>query len=169
MIKFRWYYDKDYEEAFLNDMGARGYAMTGFFAGIHWFEKCEPGEYTYRVDITNDKDTHQKSEFYDLICDTGGELIATWGMWAFFRKKGAFELYTDNESRILRYRRILRTFLILAIAEFIMFLAQWSAYLNYHTNISLFFSIILSVIYIAFFYQVYKCKRKIASLKRESL
>jgi hypothetical protein len=106
MKKFKLYYDKDKEEAFLNDMSAKGYAMKRFFLGLYTFEKCQPGEYTYRVDLISDKTVEQRNELYDLVQDSGGELVQTWGIWAFFRKKGNFELYTDPESQIKQFRRI---------------------------------------------------------------
>ena len=106
MKKFRLYYDKDKEEAFLNDMSAKGYAMKRFFLGVYTFEKCQPGEYTYRVDLISDKTVEQRNELYDLIRDSGGELVQTWGIWAIFRKKGNFELYTDPESQIKQFKRI---------------------------------------------------------------
>ena len=89
MINFRWYYDKDDEERFLNSMSANGYAMKKFFLGLYWFDRCSPNEYTYRVDIINDKNKPEKKEFYDLVSDTGAELIQTWRGWAFFRKKSS--------------------------------------------------------------------------------
>ncbi|MCF0148258.1 MAG: DUF2812 domain-containing protein [Clostridium sp.] len=167
MIKFRWYYDKDREEEFLNSMVAKGYAMTRFFLGVYHFEKCEPGEYTYRVDIIEDKNTKEKNEFYDLIRETGGELIQTWGVWAFFRKRGDFELYSDNESKIEQYRRIKNVFLTLSIIEglilaYELYLYNISKYNGRNYLIPLF--IILTI---TFGYQVYKCKEKIKSLRDE--
>ena len=111
MKKFRLYYDKDKGEAFLNDMSEKGYAMKRFFLGFYTFEKSQPGEYTYRVDLISDKTTEQRNELYDLVQDSGGELVQTWGIWAFFRKKGNFELYTDPESQIKQFRRIRTIFL----------------------------------------------------------
>ncbi|NKF07095.1 DUF2812 domain-containing protein [Clostridium gasigenes] len=168
MIKFRWYYDKDKEEIFLNDMVAKGYAMTRFFLGVYWFEKCEPGEYTYKVDLIKDKNTKQKNEFYDLIREIDAEIVQTWGIWAFFRKKGEFELYTDNESKIEQYSRIQKTFLILALCETLIIPSQLHSYLNFRMVFSLISTILLSVICIIFFYQAYKCKRKIMDLKKEN-
>ena len=144
MIKFRWYYDKDREEEFLNEMVSKGYAMTRFFLGVYWFEKCEPGEYTYRVDIIRDKDTKQKNEFYDLIRETGGELVETWGVWAFFRKKGAFELYSDNESKIEQYRRIKKIFLTLAIIEGIILAYELFIYNKHKYDLILYLIILLT-------------------------
>ena len=38
MTKFRLYFDKDKETAWINEMVKKGYAMTGFFAGFYQFE-----------------------------------------------------------------------------------------------------------------------------------
>ena len=38
------------KEVFYSEMADEGYAMTGFFAGFYIFEKCEPGEYSYKID-----------------------------------------------------------------------------------------------------------------------
>lgn len=167
MIKFRWYYDKDREEEFLNNMVSKGYAMTRFFLGVYWFEKCKSGEYTYRVDIIRDKSTEEKNEFYDLIREAGGELVETWGVWAFFRKRGDFELYSDNESKIEQYRRIKNVFLTFAIIEGLILAYEINIYYNHNSTAILFFIILLIIIISAFSYQVYKCKDKIKSLKDE--
>lgn len=106
MYKFRLYYDKDREEIFLNDMAAKGYAMEKFFLGLYTFTRCEPGEYTYRVDLIKGKTAKETNDFYDLVREAGGELVQTWGFWAFYRKRGAFELYTDQESQIAQYEKI---------------------------------------------------------------
>ena len=167
MIKFRWYYDKDSEEEFLNSMVTKGYAMTRFFLGVYWFEECEPGEYTYRIDIIRDKNTKQKNEFYDLIRESGGELVETWGVWAFFRKKGIFELYSDNESKIVQYRNIQKMFLICTLIEISILISQLNLYFVNKSNSILFFITILIIIIITLGYQAYKCNKKIKSLKKE--
>lgn len=46
MKKFKLYYDKDKEEAFLNDMSAKGHAMKRFFLGDVYFRKM-PTERIY--------------------------------------------------------------------------------------------------------------------------
>lgn len=51
MRKFRLYYDKEKEEAWLNEMCRQGWAMTKFFLGVFQFMPCEPGKYTYQVDM----------------------------------------------------------------------------------------------------------------------
>lgn len=58
MKKFKIYFDKDKEEEWLNEMAQNGYAFTSFFLGMYSFEKCEPGEYSYQIDLL-DNDTQK--------------------------------------------------------------------------------------------------------------
>lgn len=165
MKKFRLYYDKDKEETFLNDMSAKGYAMKRFFLGFYTFEECQPGEYTYRVDLISDKTTEQRNELYDLIRDSGGELVQTWGIWAIFRKKGNFELYTDPESQIKQFRRIRTIFLRLALMEFILSLPNWYNAIQIKEPMRIFMSMLLTLIAFFFLKQVRACTRKINDLE----
>lgn len=166
MIKFRLYSDKDLEERFLNDMVAKGYAMTKFRLGVYWFEKCEPREYTYKIDLVNDKDKNQQDEYYDLIRETGGEIVQTYGIWVFLRKKGEFELYTDNESKIEEYNRIRNMYLLSALVQLAMIPSQLSVYFNSDIRFFLILMVFFSFICILLLYQAYKCNRKIEDLKK---
>ena len=119
MRKFRLYYDKEKEEAWLNEMCRQGWAMTKFFLGVFQFMPCEPGKYTYQVDMPGLPGTfgmHSgiKKEYIDFVEATGAEYVCSWGFWLIFRKEteqGDFKLYTDKESRIKLYRRIRFLFL----------------------------------------------------------
>ena len=51
MLKFKLYYDKDAEEDWLKEMCLNGWAFKKFFLGFYTFEKCEPGEYNYQIDL----------------------------------------------------------------------------------------------------------------------
>lgn len=149
MIKFRWYYDKDKEEVFLNNMVKKGYAMKSFFLGFFTFEKCEPNEYTYRVDLIKDKSQKELEEYIELITETGAEYVQRWGVWAVFRKKGEFELYTDVESKIEQLKKIRSVFLAVGLMEFCFSLSAK----------------ILIIFWLIFFIQVIKCNIKINELK----
>lgn len=78
MIRFRLYFDKDKETAWLNEMSGRGWAMKGFFAGFYRFEKCEPGEYIYQIDF-GDEMYHVSDEYRELMEDIGAEIVTLWG------------------------------------------------------------------------------------------
>ena len=121
MIRFRLYFDKDKETAWLNEMSGRGWAMNGFFAGFYRFEKCEPGEYIYQIDF-GDEMYHVSDEYRGLMEDIGAEIVALWGYWIILRKpaaEGPFELYTDPESMIEHYTKIRRMFKAVTILELV--------------------------------------------------
>ena len=122
MIRFRLYFDKDKETAWLNEMSGCGGAMNGFFAGFYRFEKCEPGEYTYQIDF-GDELYNVSDEYRGLMEDIGAEIVALWGYWIILRKpaaEGPFELYTDPESMIEHYTKIRRMFKAVTMLELIV-------------------------------------------------
>lgn len=167
MIKFRLYYDKDKEEKFLNDMSAKGYAMTSFFCGFYNFMKCKPNEYTYRVDLVRDKSPEELADYISLIEESGAEFVQRWFVWAFFRKKGEFKLYSDSESQISLYKKIRTTFIIFTTVEL---LALPSIIINIYldSELRVFFiimSFVIAAIIAAFVRQIYNCNKKIKSIK----
>lgn len=166
MVKFRLYFDKDMEEDFLNRLASQGFAMTSFFLGFYGFEPSLPGEYTYQIDLISNKSTLQKNELFDLIRESGGELVQTWGAWAYFRKKGRFELYSDFQSRIAHYSSIRNTFLILALVETLISAVQWRIYTSGHglPYVSYVSPLILSLLSLILWLQVYKTSLKIRLL-----
>lgn len=126
MIRFRLYYNKDTETEWLNKMAADGWALTGFFAGFYRFEECEKGEYTYQVDL-GDQLFSVSSEYRKLMEELGVEIVVLWGYWIILRKRtadGPFELYTDVDSQIEHYTKILRMFKVACILEIICMLIE---------------------------------------------
>ncbi len=121
MVRFRLYFNKDKETAYLNEMVGKGYAMKNFFAGFYLFERCRPGEYIYQVDI-GEAMFQVSGDYREFMQDMGVEIVCTWGLWVLLRKKaaeGPFVLYTDVESNIRHYERIRRMFKTAAILEII--------------------------------------------------
>lgn len=119
MIKFKLYFDKEKETEWLNEMSAKGYALTDFYCGVYRFEKCRPGEYIYQIDIVNGF-FHVDDEYRDFMEDIGVEPVCMWGFWIYLRKKtadGPFQLYTDAESSIEHYSKIRLMFKVAAIIE----------------------------------------------------
>lgn len=126
MIRFRLYYNKDTETEWLNKMAADGWALTGFCAGFYRFEQCEKGEYTYQVD-RGEQLFSVSSEYRELMEELGVEIVTLWGYWIILRKRtadGPFELYTDVESQIEHYTKILRMFKVVCILEIICMLIE---------------------------------------------
>ena len=126
MIKFKLMLDKDKETEWLNEMSQKGYALTKFFAGFYTFEKCEPGKYIYQIDF-GEKFYSVSDNYKAFMDEMDVEIVQTWGFWVILRKeasKGSFELYTDVDSSIEHYNKILILFKVATIIEIICFMME---------------------------------------------
>lgn len=183
MIRFRWYYDKEKEEAWLNEMARRGWAMVHFFLGFYWFESCRPGEYLYQIDLfiylfTGDHSCMSQTEYINLIEETGAEYICRWGWYRFFRRRaklGNFMLYTDVSSQVDQYRRYLRFFRNLGFLElgvclyqicYVRFAGEWIG----GWNIFFIAAAVLILLFAGVIWGMYfRTKRRIRKLEQELL
>ena len=111
VYKWFWVWQFDKEEKWLNEMAARGLALSSMHFIKYIFEETEPGEYQVRLELLDNSPNHPESERYiRFIEETGGEQVASWINWVYFRKKtadGPFELFSDNSSRIKMLNRVL--------------------------------------------------------------
>lgn len=99
------------EEKWLNEMAGLGLNFKHYSIGTYLFEEGTPGEYIYRLELLPQMPQHPGSEAYIKFSEeTGTEFVDSYFRWVFFRKKsveGDFELYTDYDSRIKHYKRVL--------------------------------------------------------------
>ncbi len=126
MIKFSLRLDKDKETQWLNEMSKKGYSLTGFFAGFYKFEKCNPGEYVYQVDMTEGFFS-VTDDYRAFMQEAGIEIVCCWGFWVILRKKaseGEFALYTDVESTLEHYKKIRKLFKVVTIIELLCFYVE---------------------------------------------
>ncbi len=130
MVQFRLYFDKDKETKWLNEMAAQGWAMKSFFAGFYTFEECEKGKYQYQVDF-GDQFMNISDDSKEFMKENDIEIVQRWGFWVILRKAvtdGDFVLYTDVDSQISHYTKILRMFQGVTIFEFLLLLFEiWNA------------------------------------------
>lgn len=166
MTKFRLYFDKDKETAWINEMVKKGYAMTGFFAGFYQFEACTPGEYAYQIDFGS-KMFSVSNDYREFMEENNIEIVCLWGYWIILRKRtvdGKFVLYTDVDSSIEHYTKILKMFKAVTILELICFMVEVLGAIN-GASIGFFFMILLGVITIAMMRATFSTKRLINELK----
>ncbi len=126
MKRFRIYFDKDKETEWLNRMAEEGYAMDGFFAGFYSFSPCEKGEWQYQIDIGNGFFSVNK-EYSEFMNEMGIEVVQGWGPWVLLRRKAEdtpFELYSDVDSRIEQYKKILILFKVVTALELLAMLCE---------------------------------------------
>lgn len=167
MLKFKLYYDKDEEEAWLREMSAEGWAFKQFFLGFYTFEPCEPGEYNYQIDLL-DHWSGKKADYAAFMADLGVEVIDQWWRWVYLRKKaadGSFEMYTDAESKINLYHKIKNFFLIFLIIEGLCFLMEFIAAIETGKFMFVVLTIVLGAMALAILHVVWKCQWKIGSFQ----
>ncbi len=107
--KLFWDFEK--EERWLNEMAAQGLNLVRYRWATYDFELGAPGEWVYRIQFLDDDARKPKSrEYIDFVAETGAEPVATYLRWVYFRKRtaeGPFELFSDLDSRLAHYKRVL--------------------------------------------------------------
>lgn len=167
MKRFRLYYDKDLEEAWLQEMDAAGWALQSFCLGVYTFVPCEKGKYTYWLELRR-KDAQAQADYEALLQESGMEVVERWFYWIYLRReiaKGPFTLYSDPASKAGQYRRIRGLFLAGLLLELLCFGLEVASALETGEPAFWAFSGLLLAIVFAFARIVYKCTRKIQRLE----
>jgi len=116
------------EEKWINNMAALGLNFIDDAFARYLFEKGTPGEYIYRIELLKELPYHIESQQYlKFMEDAGIECVATYTRWVYFRKKaseGPFDLYSDYDSKIQHYRRILSLVCMVGLANLIIGIAN---------------------------------------------
>lgn len=166
MIKFKVYFDKDEETKWLNEKADEGWALVGFFAGFYRFEKTEKGKWRYQIDF-GEKFGVATENYREFMNEAGIEIVQNWGYWIFLRKlasEGEFQLYTDVESSIEHYTKILKMFKVASIVEIICLFMEIMAAVNGAT-IGWAFACIIGALTFAVVNATIKTKNTINKLK----
>ena len=140
MIVKRRYYDIMENEEWLNEMVQDGHAMNdcsaGLFTDVFSFEKCELGEYIFRVLMLDNNIKHLESiRYLRFLCESGVEHVGNNGNAVYLRKKAdsnPFDIFTDRSSRLKYHSKMVRLYAwsllaypaVLAIAIGMMVLSQ---------------------------------------------
>lgn len=116
------FFNYEKEEKYLNEMAAKGMALTDYSWCRYVFNDCQRGEYIYRIELLDHYANHPESIAYiKFMEETGVECVATYNRWAYFRRKavdGPFDIYTDIKSKIRHYKKINVLWKTLAAIEF---------------------------------------------------
>ncbi len=111
--KFRWFWawQDEKEESWLGEMAGRGYHLASVrLPGIYTFNVGEPRNIAYRLDY-QPSFKKDRDEYLQIFRDAGWEHIGEMSAWQYFRKEAAPgetpEIFTDNESKISKYKRLL--------------------------------------------------------------
>lgn len=132
-IKWFWPWQDDREEAWLAEMSLRGFhlAQPGLFARYS-FVQGRPQNYVYRLDYQDALQPKAKAEYLRLFTDAGWEYLGQMGGWQYFRKpvipgvEG--ELFTDAETKIQKYNRLLVGLGMAFPSYLVVFVALWGVW-----------------------------------------
>lgn len=122
--KLFWAWQDEKEEAWLRQMSQEGLHLVSLgFPGFYNFTPGEPANYVYRMDfITDSKD---RANYLQLFKDAGWEHLGHMGGWQYFRTlagEGELpEIYSDPDSKIQKYRRLLAYLTIFLPISIILF------------------------------------------------
>lgn len=169
--KFFTIFNFEKEERWLNEKAANGQNLRDVGFCRYVFEDGKPGEYIYRLEMLDEHPNHYKSvEYLRFLEETGVEHVTSILKWVYLRKKasdGPFDVYSDIDSKIKHYQRIIKfaniiIFLQMAIGipSFLMCLREG------YTNNPYLVNLILAGI---FFVRNGSLKDKVDKLKKEKI
>jgi len=122
--KFKWFWawQDEAEEAWLREMSNEGWHFSGIgFPTIYNFKSGEARDYVYRLDYRSHWKM-DKEDYLQLFRDAGWEYVEEMAGWHYFRKLARpgedLEIYTDAESKIGKYQRLLAFLGILMLPLF---------------------------------------------------
>ena len=102
--KWMWVWEFDKEEQWLNTMAQSGWVLDGTGFCKYHFVRCEPGEYTVRLEMRE----HDEA-YLHFMEETGAEYVGRVMNWIYFRKKtadGEFDIFSDIDSRVNHLNKI---------------------------------------------------------------
>ncbi len=128
--KFKWFWawQDEVEEAWLGQMSKKGlHLSSASLLGIYTFILDEPRDYVYRLDFRK-VPKKEKQEYLQLFKDAGWEFIGEMSSWQYFRKEAetgeVSDIFTDVESKMDKYKRVLTFLGFLFVIMIIVFLGR---------------------------------------------
>ena len=117
-----WAWQEEAETRWLEQMALEGWSLAGVRGVRYTFVQAAPTRTVYRLDFQT-LDTGGLEEYRQICEDLGWEYVTRQGNWIYLRRpyeERATELYSDNSSRLQRYRSQLHT-ILLALAPLWLF------------------------------------------------
>ncbi len=110
-----WLWQEDKEMEWLRTMSLKGWHLINACVFVYTFEKGEPKDIVYYGDFKSIKKTDVE-EYLSIFKDAGWKYICRQGSWFYFASPADNkykEVYSDNQSRLGKYRMLLLTHIII--------------------------------------------------------
>jgi hypothetical protein len=165
-FKWFWAWQDDKEETWLSEMAENGYHLDYVtYPCIYQFRRGEPARFVYRLDYQTLK-TKDRESYLQLFADAGWEHVGKMVGWEYFRKSyqngEAPDIYSDVESKVGKYRRIM-TYLVIFLPILII-LKPDSA--DRTGPSSLVIEGLFFILFLIYSYAIIQLARRIRHLKR---
>jgi hypothetical protein len=125
MRKFKWFWawQDEAEEEWLREMSNNGWHLARIgFPTVYTFEAGEPRDFVYRLDYRSYYKM-DKGDYLQLFSDAGWEKVEEMAGWHYFRQAARagddLEIYSDSDSKIGKYQRLLVFLAILMLPLFL--------------------------------------------------
>lgn len=132
-LKWFWPWQDQQREDWLQQMSLQGWHLLSIgLGGLEFrFAQGEKQAYVYQLDFR--QESSQKMEDYlELFEHAGWEHVLSWGGWQYFRKRyedgEKDQIFTDNQSKVQKYKRLLQNLSLFSPAFMIVFLARLDRY-----------------------------------------
>jgi hypothetical protein len=166
--KFKWFWawEDEKEEDWLAEMSANGYHLKSIgIPGIYTFDAGASRNYVYRLDFNAGRKGYQ--EYLQIFQDAGWEHLCEYGSWKYFRTQAQGgeipEIYTDNESKVKKYSRIM-LFLIIFLPIYTMMLRNLSKASGLFYEIA---TVVFFLFMLIYAYAILMFIRRIGQLKKK--
>lgn len=174
MIKLRkwfWAWDYEEEERWLNRLSQSGLELASVGVGSYVFREGEKGEFIYRLEMLESSPLSAKSqEYLSFLADAGIEHIASIMRWVYLRKKasdGPFDIYSDIDSKIRHFNRILFLLVALGVPNLLISINNFILFLRNDLSLSVFAAGLNFTVALILMTGAVKVYARVRSLKRE--
>lgn len=169
MWKFKMYLRDDKEEQWINTMSQKGWHLKKFFTFFYKFEQGTPGQYIYRNEMLDNKNS---AEYIHFLEESNIEVVHRCFNWIYVRKpaiEGPFELYSDSTSKLVYINRLLSVFTLLTILNFICAIINVELFFNEGSQVNGTVSLLNIFVVILFSVPLSSYYKRRKSLKNELL
>ncbi len=151
--KWFWAWQDDRQETWLEEMSRQGLHLQAIRPfGRYVFELGEPRDYSYRLDFDNS--SGKDSDYFQFIQDAGWEWVTKVAGWQYWRKEigegMTHEIFTDNDSKIRKYQRVILGLASPAPALFVVVLGMFKRFPGRHPQWLVVFTISIFAVYLLY-------------------
>jgi hypothetical protein len=165
--KWFWVWQDEEEEKWLREMAQQGWHLqTMEIGGLYTFESGESRDDVYRLDFLSAYGKDMES-YIQLFADAGWEHVGQLGSWQYFRTTAengeAPEIYSEPESKIQKYSRVLLLLVSLFPIYFLLLVVMDTPETLFFDIVKIFFTLLI----LLFAYVEVRILRRISQLKKK--